>query len=281
MQADPELPKEIYPAVGDFRTYYIFFDVTKPPFDDIKVRQAFSHVIDRDAIKQQILGPAGNPGLLLAGPGFPASKREALAGDPEVRSRDGASSCWPRPASRTARASRSRCSGCGRRVRSTPTVGGAVASMITEHLGIEVEVSAKDQKLFMDSLNAKPTEILFGYVSYGMDYLDPSNMLGVWLSGGRHSWSNADFDAKVKEATTFLGDPAERIANVPGSRADPGRGRPRRLRLLRDAGPVHQAVDEGRRPGAGRERHRRHPLARLHDNEHGAGGALRRQRRAD
>jgi ABC-type oligopeptide transport system substrate-binding subunit len=45
-----------------------------------------------------------------------------------------------------------------------------------------------------------------------MDYFDASNMLGVWLSGGRHSWSNADYDAKVNEATTFLGDEAERTA---------------------------------------------------------------------
>jgi peptide/nickel transport system substrate-binding protein/oligopeptide transport system substrate-binding protein len=43
-----------------------------------------------------------------------------------------------------------------------------------------------------------------------MDYLDPSNMLGVWLSGGRHSWSNEEFDKLVKDAASFTGDPAER-----------------------------------------------------------------------
>jgi peptide/nickel transport system substrate-binding protein/oligopeptide transport system substrate-binding protein len=61
-------------------------------------------------------------------------------------------------------------------------------------------------------MNAKPTEILFGWVSYGMDYVDPSNMLGVWKTGGRHPWSNADYDALVDEATAFLGDEAERTA---------------------------------------------------------------------
>ena len=64
----------------------------------------------------------------------------------------------------------------------------------------------------MAALTAKPTEILLGYVRYGMDFFDPYNMLSVWLSGGRHSWSNADFDAKVLEAAEFLGDPEERIA---------------------------------------------------------------------
>ena len=83
--------------------------------------------------------------------------------------------------------------------------------MLTENLGIEVEVSNRDQKLFTDSLNAKPTKILFGYVSYGMDFLDPVNMLSVWKSGGRHSWSSPDFDKGLEEAGSFLGDPAQRL----------------------------------------------------------------------
>jgi peptide/nickel transport system substrate-binding protein/oligopeptide transport system substrate-binding protein len=36
-------------------------------------------------------------------------------------------------------------------------------------------------------------------------------MLSVWLSGGRHSWSNEEFDTAVLAAGEFLGDPAERI----------------------------------------------------------------------
>src|SRR5437764_8474941 len=46
--------------------------------------------------------------------------------------------------------------------------------------------------------------------SYGMDYLDPSNMLGVWVSTGRHSWRNAEFDKLVADANSLVGDPAKR-----------------------------------------------------------------------
>jgi peptide/nickel transport system substrate-binding protein/oligopeptide transport system substrate-binding protein len=63
----------------------------------------------------------------------------------------------------------------------------------------------------MDSLTAKPTQILFGYVSYGMDFLDPFNMLSVWFSGGRHSWASTEFDTKAKEAATFLGATEQRL----------------------------------------------------------------------
>jgi peptide/nickel transport system substrate-binding protein/oligopeptide transport system substrate-binding protein len=82
--------------------------------------------------------------------------------------------------------------------------------MLRENLGITVEVQDVDQDSFMDALTAKPTEVLFGFVSYGMDFLDPYNMLSVWLSGGRHSWTNEEFDQLVKDAASFTGDPAER-----------------------------------------------------------------------
>jgi peptide/nickel transport system substrate-binding protein/oligopeptide transport system substrate-binding protein len=211
VQEDEEMSKQIYTGVGDFRTFYLFFDVTKAPFDDIKVRQAISHAIDRDAIQTQILGPLGTQAYSWLAPGFPASDREGLAGiqnfDPaaakallaEAGFPDGEGfpkqELWLRNENAL-----------------NQTVAQAAAQMITENLGIEIEVSNKDYDLYMSSLNAKPTELLFGYVSYGMDFLDPSNMLGVWKSGGRHSWVNEAFDAKLAEASSFLGDPNERLA---------------------------------------------------------------------
>ena len=36
-------------------------------------------------------------------------------------------------------------------------------------------------------------------------------MLSVWLSGGRHSWANPDFDQLVKDAASFTGPTDERI----------------------------------------------------------------------
>jgi len=205
-----EFPDDVKSSVGDFRTFYLYFDTTKAPFDDIKVRQAFSHAIDRDLLATQVLGPEGSPAYSWLAPGFPASQREAMSGiqnfDPAAGQAllaeagfpggEGfpAQQMWlraPRPLDKT--------------------VAAALASMLTEHLGIEIELLEKDQTGYMAALTAKPTEILFGYVSYGMDFLDPTNMLGVWLSGGRHSWVNEDFDAKVNEAASFLGATEERI----------------------------------------------------------------------
>jgi ABC-type transport system substrate-binding protein len=209
--AQAEFPDQIYSAVGDFRTFYLFFDPTTAPFDDIKVRQAFSHVVDRDAIQATLLGPAGRPAYSWLAPGFPASDSEGLAGiqDYDVEKAkallaeagypDGAGfpkqELWLRNANQL-----------------DQNIANAIAGSIRDNLGIEVEVSNKDSDTFMDSLTSKPTEIAFGYVSYGMDFLDPFNMLSVWLSGGRHSWVNEQFDALVKDAASFTGDLDEREA---------------------------------------------------------------------
>jgi peptide/nickel transport system substrate-binding protein len=41
------------------RTIYIGFNVTKPPFTDVRVRQAFNYAVDKEAIVKEILGGAG------------------------------------------------------------------------------------------------------------------------------------------------------------------------------------------------------------------------------
>jgi peptide/nickel transport system substrate-binding protein/oligopeptide transport system substrate-binding protein len=80
--------------------------------------------------------------------------------------------------------------------------------MLNEHLSINADIQTMDRQSFYDDMSS----ILFGWVSYGMDFFDPSNMLGVWQSGGRHPWSNEEFDALVEEGSTSLAEADERIA---------------------------------------------------------------------
>jgi ABC-type transport system substrate-binding protein len=210
MLNDDSTKGQVYSGVGDFPTWYIFFDVTIAPWTDIKVRQAWSHAIDRDTLKEQVLGVNGIPAYSWLAPGFPAAQGDELKDiqgfDPDKAKQlladagfpDGKGfpkqTLWMRAPSPLDK-----------------TVCGALASMIKDNLNIDVELLAQDQKTFTDALNAKPTQIPLGFVRYGMDYLDPSNMLSVWKSGGRHSWSNPEFDKELADASAYLGDPAERI----------------------------------------------------------------------
>jgi peptide/nickel transport system substrate-binding protein/oligopeptide transport system substrate-binding protein len=174
------------------------------------VRQAWSHAIDRDALKSSIIGPNGVPAYSWLAPGFPANNTEGLkdiqAFDPEKAKALLAEAGFP--------------DGDGfptqKMMLRAPnpleqTVAEAIAAMIKENLNIDVEVVGQDAQGYMAALTAKPTEISLGYIRYGMDFFDPFNMLSVWLTGGRHSWSNADYDTAVRAAAEFLGDPAERI----------------------------------------------------------------------
>jgi peptide/nickel transport system substrate-binding protein/oligopeptide transport system substrate-binding protein len=210
MQGDETTAKEVYSGVGDFPTYYVFFDVTKDPWTDIKVRQAWSHAIDRDALKASVLGPNGVPAYSWLAPGFPANNTEGLkdiqAYDPE------------KGKALLAEAGFENGDGFPKQtlmLRSpTPleeTVGEAIAAMIKQNLNIDVEVVKQDSQGYMAALTAKPTQIELGFIRYGMDFLDPFNMLSVWLTGGRHSWSNPDYDTAVKDAAEFLGPTDERI----------------------------------------------------------------------
>jgi ABC-type transport system substrate-binding protein len=209
IQNDPQLSEEFHTHYGDFRTFYFFFDDTKPPFNALKVRQAFAYALDRDAILNNIVKRQGIPAYSFLMPGFPDSNSEAFKDtyplDIEKAKQLLADAGYPNgegfPKLTLALRAES----------PVPlAVAQAYASALKESLGIEVEVQNQEFKTFMDALNAEPTGIQFGLISYGMDYLDASNMLGVFKSGGRHTWSNPDFDKLVADASSFTGDPAER-----------------------------------------------------------------------
>jgi len=49
-------------------------------------------------------------------------------------------------------------------------------------------------------------------VPYSQDYPDPSNLLGLWLSGGRHAWRDDAFERLVRQGNEFMGGLDERFA---------------------------------------------------------------------
>ncbi len=209
IEADEALAKEYHPHYGDFRTHYFFFDDSQAPFNDLKVRQAFAQVLDRQAIVDNIVKNQGIPAYSYLMPGFPDANSDAFKDtypyDPEKAKQLLADAGYPNGEGfpKLTLALRGE----------TPlnkAMAQAYAQAIKENLGIQVDVQDMDYKSFMADLNAKPTKIQFGLISYGMDYLDASNMLGVFKSGGRHNWNNAEFDKLVTDASSFTGDPAER-----------------------------------------------------------------------
>jgi peptide/nickel transport system substrate-binding protein/oligopeptide transport system substrate-binding protein len=209
ISADPVLSAEYHPGFGDFRTHYLGMNTEQPPFNDIKVRQAFAKAIDRQAIIDKVVLKQGIPAYSFLMPGFPDANAEELSKldvnqyDPEAAKQLLADAGYPdgKGFPKLVLALR-------QDKEIIVATANAIAAMLKQNLGVEVEVQNQERKVFMDALNAHT--LPFYIVSYGYDYLDASNMLGIWTTGGRHAWSNAEFDRLFKEAAPMTGDPEKR-----------------------------------------------------------------------
>jgi peptide/nickel transport system substrate-binding protein/oligopeptide transport system substrate-binding protein len=210
IDSDPVLSDHYLPNSGDFRTDYLLMDTFNPPFDNHDVRLAFAKALDRQSIVDNVVGPHyGIPAYSFLAPGFPASNSEGLKDiqdyDCDVAKGLLADAGYPDgegfPSIELA------LRGEGDTVANWYI---AAAASISQCLNVEITVNNIEYQDYMTRLLERPTTIQFGGVSYGMDYLDPANMMGVWVSTGRHSWRNEEFDSLVAEANSFTGDPAVR-----------------------------------------------------------------------
>ena len=69
VKADPVLSKELYIAPA-LCTYYYGYNVTKPPFDNKLVRQAFSYAVDRQKLIDTVTKGGQKPASTFACPGI-------------------------------------------------------------------------------------------------------------------------------------------------------------------------------------------------------------------
>ena len=101
----------------------------------------------------------------------------------------------------------------------------AVAAMLGENLGIKVTIQNLDYSIFSEKMrNQKNTgsgDFVLALVPYEFDFVDGSNLLGVWGGcadpgtshadmPGRHTWTNDEFNGLLCEAQSIMGDEAKR-----------------------------------------------------------------------
>jgi ABC-type transport system substrate-binding protein len=203
--ADPVMKAfHLYVNPQDFRVFYTFFDVTQKPWDNVKVRQAFAHAVDRDSIVKNILAPLAQPAYGALMPGFPSSISDPLVPltnfDPAMAKKLLADAGFPNGTGFPAQTFYLRGGG----PPTDPAVTQALAAGWQQILGVKITLQNLDSPTFMSKLNAKPTQMPWGWISYGMDYFDASNMMGVWKAGGRHNWNNAAYEKLLADAGPSL-----------------------------------------------------------------------------
>ncbi len=172
---------------------YIGFDVTQPPFDDVRVRQAFVLAIDRDKIANVVWKGMMAPAEGIVPPGMPgyARKSSLLGFDPErarqliAGSRYGDVAGLP-PITLSI-------SGWGSDM--PPTVE-AIVAMYRENLGIEVAVEQSG-----DILSDQPQMFSIGWIA---DYPDPEDFLDILFHSdsdlNHMNYSNDQVDRLLEQA---------------------------------------------------------------------------------
>ena len=148
--ADPALKEQFFVNPGDFRCYYVFFDITKAPFTDKKVRLAFAKAIDRESIVSGILAPTAIPAYSWLMPGFPDANEDELkpiqAFDAAAAKQLLSDAGFPDGKGFPTQTLIIRGGGPD----STPAVTQAVVASITQTLGVQIDLQTMDQAPFMD-----------------------------------------------------------------------------------------------------------------------------------
>jgi oligopeptide transport system substrate-binding protein len=196
--ADP-LHADIYSGVS-LCTDFVVFDVTQPPFDDVKVRQAFSLAFDRqkyiDVVNNGVglpakgLYPPALPGYNLDLPGLtydPGQARQLLA-----ESKYGGPQGLPPIIFTDAGISNS----AGASVA-------AMAQMWQQNLGVTITIENLEPDKYFDLLYSGQHGQLFSS-NWCADYPDPENFADVLFHSGAEqnigNYSNPELDAVLDQA---------------------------------------------------------------------------------
>ncbi len=179
------------------RGYYVGFNVSKPPFTDPRVRQAFALALDREEFPKILRG-----GELAARswvpPGMPGYEPDVgLGHDPERARALLAEAGYP--------------DGIGLPAVEYVYNTGPVNTLIAENLqaqwkrtlGITVSLDNVEWKVYLKRLEQDAPAMF--RLGWGADYPDPDNFLALFTadSGNNHTrWANRRYDALVAAAAS-------------------------------------------------------------------------------
>ncbi len=212
VKADPVLSKEfkISPVLC---TYYYGYNTTKAPFDNAKVRQAFSYTVDRQKLVDTVLKGGQTPATTFACPGIfgtPAENPDfpGITFNPEKGKALLAEAGYP--------------DGAGlpevTLMFNTSEGHQKIAEFIQqswkENLGVDVKLANQEWKVYLQTVAEDAPQIY--RMGWCQDYPDENNwVLEVFhptKSANRPKWSGADADefARITDQAAASPDPEER-----------------------------------------------------------------------
>ena len=209
---DPNEPlnQELVIAPPDFSISYIGFNTQMAPFDDVKMRQALNHAIDKQLIAEEVLSNLVTPAYGILPPGFPGynEQLQGLRYDPELAKQLLAESKYADANTRP------------RIVITVPGRGGSVGldmevilEMWRQVLGVEVEIQQVEWATYLEDLSQNKFQA-FGGLGWEADYPDPQDFLDILfhsdskLNHGQYSNGKVDL---ILENARINPDPVDRV----------------------------------------------------------------------
>ena len=186
--------------------YFLRYNCAHGPFQDERVRRAFSLSIDKKRIVEKITRAGELPAPGFVPPGIPDyTGTEGLAFDPAAAKRLMSEAGFPE--------------GRGfplvNYLYSKSELNEAIAvelqSMWRETLGVNVNLVRQEWKVYLNSLSLLDYDIARS--SWVGDYPDPNTFLDMFLTGGgnnRTGWSSPEYDRLIAESAREL-DPGKRL----------------------------------------------------------------------
>ena len=203
------LRSEVVAAPPQFDIDYFGLNTTEPPFDDIKVRQAFNYAIDRQTLASTLLKDLVVPAAGILPPGFPGYNPD-LQGyeyDPAKalrliqESKYGALDELPRiiltlPGNFGAGVS--------------PSIE-AMLAMWGENLNVDIQLQQTEWATFLQDLHQNRFQ-MFGGLGWIADYPDPENFLDVLFhsksNNNQSEYNNGQLDILLERARVELDESA-------------------------------------------------------------------------
>jgi len=186
-------------VVPELSFYYIGFDTTKPPFDDVNLRRAFSQAIDKDKLASLVYRDTVQPADGILPPGMAGFNKDLSGLDYDVNkakelianSRYGDVSNLPPITITTA--------GWGGLISSELE---AIIHEWRQNLGVEVKVRQLEPERFLYHLMEEKDEMF--YTGWIADYPHPQDFLDVLFHSGTENnygeYSNPEVDALLDRA---------------------------------------------------------------------------------
>lgn len=205
---DTELEKYLH-SFNNFQTSYLSLDCLKPPFDNLLLRRALSHAIDRTPFCEKVMLKTRIPAFSMLPPEFPAHNPElksvqefnvekartllAEAGYPNGKDANGNQLVLEMYS------------------RGRDVLLEYIKDQWERHLDISVNLQILEGSVWGVRRAAHSMPLYVGEYEY--DYLDPANLLTrLWKSNSangspRHAWKNEKFDELVALAGREIDEP--------------------------------------------------------------------------